>query len=120
MVGYSTTARTAAASFTSLWTLEVAAHAKALVLFALLQLSDLTTTGYGLAAGITREANPLAHSLLGNGLPTMLGAKALVVALVALLVVRLSARYKRIWAVLWVGNIFYVLVLSINLVNLVP
>lgn len=103
-----------------LYLAQALAHAKCLLLFALLQALDIATTGYGLANGLTREYNPLAASVLENGLLVMLGAKAMVVTLVALAVIRLSVRFRRIWASLWIGNCFYLVVLALNLWSLLP
>ena len=91
-----------------------------LALYAILQSLDLVTTAHGLSNGITVEANPLAASLLEHGLWLMLAAKALVVLAVALVVVRLSVRYRRLWSALWIGNGFYVLVVLINIWSLLP
>ncbi len=91
-----------------------------LALFALLQSLDILTTAHGLSNGITVEVNPLAASLLDYGLWVMLAAKALIVTAVAILVIRLSSRYRRLWAALWIGNGLYVLVVTINVWSLLP
>ena len=113
-------ARTWARPHLELYLERATANAKCLVLFAFLQAMDIATTGYGLANGLTKEYNPLAASVLGNGLWAMLLMKAMVVSAVALLVIRLSVKYRRIWASLWVANCFYLEVLALNLWSLTP
>lgn len=119
MIGYSAAAKVVARVGPVPWADQLLSHFNTLALFVLLQSLDILTTGYGVGTGIAQEANPLAAQLLNHSLGLMLATKALLVASVAMLVVRLSTRYRHIWAALRISNFFYVFVITINVLSLV-
>lgn len=82
-----------------------------------LNFADAATTLYGFQQGLVELHNPLMDSL---GLPVFLGLKLVVPLVFVLLLLYLSHRFRlrHIWAVLWVLDAYFALVIENNILML--
>lgn len=86
--------------------------------FVLFQLLDLASTQFGLSLGIA-EANGLAAQIIGAaGRPGLALFKLAITGLFLVVLLKLSVRFRRIWAAVYVADVLMTLVVAFNALNL--